>query len=320
MKPSETGGYRDYRIGLELRSPLGSPLQSDTLFGHLAWIVRESDGDEGVARFLEPFLAGRPPFVFSDAFPADLLPRPLFPVSDLARGPESPREYAARKRRLKAPWVTAADFGRLLRGEPAADPPVEDPWEEVESPHAAIDRRTWTTGGAGALYFTGARVLPDGPDGPPRLDLYARCQPAAEGRLRTLLERLAAVGFGRDRSVGAGEIALSAFEPTARLEGPDGADGFVSLSTFMPAASDPTDGCWRVRVKHGRLGPLAAAGEGGNPFKRPLVQIEPGAVFRAPGRPRPFYGRMVRDVAPGFPAAVQCGLCLAAGCVWPKGG
>ena len=68
---------------------------------------------------------------------------------------------------------------------------------------------------------------------------------------------------------------------------------------------------WSVNVKLGKLGEAAGTG---NPFKRPLIQIKPGAVFRTGGRPTPFYGRVVKDIAPGMPDAVQICFTLAVPC------
>ena len=71
---------------------------------------------------------------------------------------------------------------------------------------------------------------------------------------------------------------------------------------------------WRLRVKRGFLGEHAVSG---NPFKRPLVQFEPGAVFHAAGTAvGPYYGRLVSEIAPGMPAAVQNGYTFAVPCRW----
>ncbi|HRZ84244.1 MAG TPA: hypothetical protein P5069_17475 [Candidatus Hydrogenedentes bacterium] len=301
-------GRTDYRLRLRLLSPLGTPMQSDTLFGHLAWLEAWRGGEEGVRGFLAPFLGGAPPFVLSDAFPAGLLPRPLFVPEAPGGGVPARAGFAAAKRWLKAPFVSAADFAALLAG-PAAAAPHDSPWESAETPHASIDRNTWTTTPGGQFFSTASLVLGAGCDA---VDIYVR--ELAEGGaawVEAAFHDLAKTGFGRDKSTGAGAFEVAAFDPWDGFAGPAGADGFVSLSTLMPAAADPADGRWRIRVKRGCLGETAGAG---NPFKRPLVQLEPGAVFRAGGAPRPWYGRMVSGIAPGMPEAAQCGLALAAPC------
>ena len=87
-----------------------------------------------------------------------------------------------------------------------------------------------------------------------------------------------------------------------------GADGFISLSTFQPAPTDPSDGFWRVFVKYGKLAPEF---HGSAVFKRPQVMLEAGACFHTRHRPKPFYGgaigpeRLLSDDARSALAAVD---------------
>jgi len=300
--------YRDYRLTLRLLAPLGTPMHSDTLFGHLVWQVRFAEGQAGVKAFLAPFLAGEPPFILSDAFPQGLLPRPLLPRPHVEAA--SPAAYASLKRWQKAPFVRVTDFLTLVQGRPPAGDPVDDPWQSVQMPHAAIDRSIGTSSGQGRFFQTEAHILP----GDGLLEVYLRAADDWVAKVETLVRQVARIGFGRDKSVGNGAFELVALEPWEGFASFRGADAFVSLSTMIPAATDPTEGFWRLRVKRGYLGENAG---GGNPFKRPLLQFEPGAVFRTgPDTPRPFYGRIVPNVAPGMSEAVQCGLALAVPCRW----
>lgn len=304
--------YVDIRIRLELLAPLGTRMYSDTLFGHLCWQVAFGEGEEGIGQFLEAFRDGRPPFILSEAFPAGLLPRPLLPRPTPAI--DRPEEYAAFKQWQKAPFLRVDDFLRFCQDPKAAVQPEPDPWRVTKIPHAAIDRRIDTTGGddfAGRFFLTEVCYLL----GQQHVDLYCRTLPEWQDRLLGLVERVGRTGFGRDKSLGYGRFRILEVAPWPHfqklLDGP--VNACVVLSTLVPAAGDPTDGCWQLRIKHGFLGEQASA----NPFKRPLVQMEPGAVFRLGGRPVPaFLGRLVPGVAPGMPQAVQCGLALTVPCRW----
>jgi len=307
--------YRDYRFRLRLRAPLGTPMHADTLFGHLVWQVIYAEGPGEAAAFLEPFLGGRPPFVLSDAFPAGLLPRPLFPAA-LPADQSASRENYARMRKIgKAPFIPVEDFLQFAVNPEFDLRPVASPWHTVKIPHAAIDRLTGTTTPGGQFYETEYLVLA------PRegvetglLDLYVRAETDWADRVETLLRGVAASGFGRDRSTGLGAFEVTAREDIGGLFGePAGRDGFISLSSWVPAAEDPTEGRWRLRVKRGFLGEGAGRG---NPFKRALLQLEPGSVMRCGTPPAPWYGRMVRNIAPGMPEAVQYGFALAVPCRW----
>jgi CRISPR-associated protein Csm4 len=307
----------DYRIRIHLQAPLGTPWQSDTVFGHLAWQVAGGavpglDIDD----FLAPFRAGDPPFVLSDGFPGDLLPRPYLPVP--ATGATGAGEYAAYRQRRKTLFVARDDFASLRAGKSAAWQPQAAPWTHFEVSHASLNRLTEATTGPegdpeGGAFFQTDLTAPSDRDSD-HLTLYLR---AAEGwaeRVGDLLQSLSLLGFGRDRSTGVGAFAVDEIAPCADFGALPGANGFVSLSSYCPAAADPTRGRWRVRLKYGKLGENAGAG---NPFKRPLIQFEPGAVFWTDAPPRAFYGRAVTDLAPGMPEAVHCCYTLAVPCLLP---
>ena len=68
-----------YRFPLIPESAWRTPWQSDTLAGMICGAVAQLEGGEALRRkIIDPALAGRPPFVLSDAFPGDWLPVPAF--------------------------------------------------------------------------------------------------------------------------------------------------------------------------------------------------------------------------------------------------
>lgn len=307
----------DYRIRIRLKAPTGTPWQSDTLFGHLAWqVARGAVTDLDIESFLAPFRAGEPPFVLSDGFPGDLLPRPFLPVPTGAAVTQ--KEYEEQRKRRKSRFVSVQDFAAIRKGDHTAWEGKDDPWERFEVPHASLNRLTEATTGpegeaeGGAFFQTSLMAIRD--PNITHLALYLRAELPWAERVVELLQGLSLLGFGRDRSVGVGAFEVEDCQPWEGFVPLPGANGFVSLSSFCPAATDPTRGRWRVRLKRGKLGENAG---GGNPFKRPLIQFEPGAVFWTDGPPRPFYGRAVAGLAPGMPEAIQCCYTLAVPCVLP---
>lgn len=287
----------DYRIRIRLKSPLGTPWQSDTIFGHLCWQVAYGVIDLDIKEFLDPFRRGQPPFVLSDGFPTGTLPRPQFGM--VPGKAETGEQYAALKQRKKAAYFTVEDFIRVCHGKPPQGKPVDDPWHSVMTPHASLDRLTNTTGkrSGGDFYETESLYL-EGYDG---LDIYLRCESGWGAKVLDLFKAVAATGFGRDKSTGLGAFTVKDFEKYDGFTGFAGADGFVSLSSMVPAEADPADARYRLRAKYGKLGESS----GQNPFKCPLLQMEPGAVFRADGKPKPYYGRLIEGIAPDKPEVVQ---------------
>lgn len=315
---------RDYRIRIRLRSPIGTPWQSDTLFGHLAWHVAHGRTNMTIEEFLQPFREGCPPFVLSDGFPDELLPRPFLPI--LSDRPSTTQDYALAKRREKAQFVTQEDFQNIRRGDVTNWRLVDDPWQHFELLHASINRFTGTTTGpeteedqvaeaAGHLFPTRLAV----PRGEDRtilpLSIYLRAEDPWGKLIPDMLAEMAPLGYGRDRSTGTGAFELIDVQPFDGFASLPVANGFVSLSSYCPARHDPTRGRWKIRLKYGKLGENAG---GGNPFKRPLIQFEPGAVFLTDCPPKPYYGRAVEGIAPGMPEAIQCCFTLAVPCLIPE--
>jgi CRISPR-associated protein Csm4 len=294
---------QDYRIAVRLRSPVGTPWHSDTIFGHLCWQVSFGAIEMEIDDFLAPFKAGNPPFILSDAFPSGLLPRPLVPSRSIKV--DSVEEYAQLKRLKKAPYVTASDFLHLCRGEEMKDMPQDDPWQPIATLHASLGRNTMTTGDDGQLYSVESRYLEGG-----MLEIYARCQPDWVERLEKLFRSMARGGYGKDKSVGLGAFEFVNLSEFGDFRGVEDANGFISLSSMVPAKDDPADARFRLRAKYGKLGEGASP----NPFKRPLLQMEAGAFFRTTGDIRDFYGRLVEDIAPGMPEAVQNCYALSVPC------
>jgi CRISPR-associated protein Csm4 len=193
-----------------------------------------------------------------------------------------------------------------------------DDWVPYEMLHASIDRNTARTGGEeseGSLFQT-ISYVPPGENG--RIDIYARTTPDGKELFVKLLKDLSAVGFGKDKSVGQGHFTFDPETDIANMNNLDNtadANGFVSLSSYVPAEKDPVTGRWAVRTKRGKLGEELA--QSADPFKRALIQLEPGAAFKTNGAPRSFYGRIVRGIAPAFPPVIQNCQTVAIPCRFP---
>jgi CRISPR-associated protein Csm4 len=128
-------------------------------------------------------------------------------------------------------------------------------------------------------------------------------------RARTCFRYLARSGYGAKKSAGYGHVALAGWDPFDGFDTPEGANGFVSLSNWVPSADDPRVGFYDTLVKYGKLGEGLAAAE--NPFKFPLTMLRAGSCFYVEGESAPAYGRLVKGIAPGAPETVQYGFAFA---------
>ena len=303
-----------YRIRCKPRTVWLTPWQADTLFGQMCWAVLHEEGEKGLTEFLEPFMAGRPPFVLSNGFPGDLLPRPMLPPAPTQPRPkvEAVAAMTAAKKEKSARLVSPEDFHRIRKGErpPVPDPAPDGFRAQVELKNQ-INRITGTTTPpegepTGNLFSRTHLALPKGVD---EISIYVGAG-SEEGanRALALLRRVSEGGYGAKKSSGYGAFTVLDMQPLPDWSAPlDGANGIVTLSNFVPAAGDPVNGTYDTLVKYGKLGEeLATAG---TPFKFPVLMVQAGGVFRD-SNPRPFYGRMVNGVHPDS-RIVQYGYALA---------
>jgi CRISPR type III-A-associated RAMP protein Csm4 len=137
--------------------------------------------------------------------------------------------------------------------------------------------------------------------------LYLKVENGYETLAHELFAILADTGYGKRKSAGYGAVRNLEFEPFRGFRSPSDANGFVSLSPFVPAAADPTRGFWHTRVKYGKLGEEFAAGL--NPFKRPVLMLTEGSAFYD-ASPRKWYGRMVSGVSDTHREVVHYGYAL----------
>jgi len=299
--------YNDYRITIKPSGSIGTPWQSDTVFGHLIWLVAMQEGNKAVKNLLKPFLDSDPPFILSDGFPGDCMPSPLFDSDNIASVVQSLEDYARYKKNKNSRFITADSFHRIRKENIIRSGFINEPYTTVETIHASLNRNTNSTGDEGQLFSTHDTFLKSYDI----ISIYVRCKRGEDIRIRELFERLSLTGYGRDKSTGTGAFKVINMESFDEFDTFKGANGFISLSTLVPAEDDPTEGRWRLRVKRGFLGEQAG---NGNPFKRPLIQFEPGAVFKTVSTPNPWYGRMITDIAPGMSKAVQNCMTLAVPC------
>jgi CRISPR-associated protein Csm4 len=284
-----------HRVHITLSAPLGTPLTSGTLFGHLCWAVRERDGGAGLRRWLEGQVTA--PWLVSDGFPAGHLPRPLLQPGR-RRPPQDVRAADAAKRQTRLPWIAVADFMKL-RDRLSEDVLISKlkcaPWqgefEEWRLAHNLIDRRRGTTPDEGGLYFVDedwSYVHPAGKD----RDIYVRTSAGAE-EIGDLFRRVGEKGYGRDATWGRGRFSVLEVVREDRL---DAARGPRCLSLSHGVRSrNMLEPRYKLAPHYGKVG-AELAHSGASPFKYPILLTRPGATFR-PADDGP-YGELLAGIHP----------------------
>jgi len=304
-----------YKLTIEPLTSFRTPLQSDTIFGHLMWALRYTEGEAALQEFLAPYRKGEPPpLLVSAGFPAGTLPVPVVKPEQRKDGQESKRSLAdnvvgdmLHKALEEDRYLPMAQWEKLarsvsarrlsqLRGEAQKElRDLRDTEREHPVTRTAVDR---ITGSAreGRLFVSMETFY--GPER--RFEVWHKIEEGQEG----LLERVSAWwkwiernGFGRGKSRGHGAFRIDQRLTDAADELPQVAqpNGFVTLSAWVPKAGDPTNVTYRTRIKRGKLAEARAIP---SPWKKPLLMLEPGAMARLEegGDVREWYGRLVEDV------------------------
>lgn len=283
---------KTFRVTFRLKSAVASAWQADTIFGHLCWALRYLDGEEALKGFIDSYRNGSPPLIISDGFPGDFLPNPILTLHQgLAGTPlkKQIEEFDRAKESRKVGLLTRDEFNTAINCEPVQPAgPKPMPKTRVALKNQ-INRLTNTTGEGGHLFESEETFWRDIP-----ISIYLKVKDGFEDHAEKLFRFVAEQGYGKRKSVGYGEIASMDFEPFTGFESPSNANGFITLSHFVPSKNDPHEGFWKTLVKYGKLGEEYAIGE--NPFKKPIIMFTAGSVFRD-SKPREFYGRLVDDIS-----------------------
>ena len=273
-----------YRFRIIPESAWRTPWQSDTLSGMLCGTIAGLEGNDALRKkVIEPALAGRPPFVVSDAFPGDWLPVPAS-----LRLLDCPPEQRKDVKRCR--WLARESFEAMQRGQPLSiqDLIRESGFHEFTHLHNTIGRASNTTSDGGDLFSREETLLAEDQK---HLTVYVRIAYDFRALFWNAVCGLAFGGYGADRSTGKGQFRIDGeLEPADHFDNIDQANGLQVLSTFQPGPTDPTDGAWDAFTKYGKLGPEFGLD---NIFKRPLILFKPGASFRTPTT-RPWVGRAIR--------------------------
>lgn len=303
---------KTYQITINPLAPWSTPWHADTLFAALACQMAQRLGNTALRRMIEAFLDGSPPFVISDGFPEGWFPCPLS---------VSLKRLPSLKIKAKLPsWIEEGQFQNLII-QPGPILPQE-PWPTLvafsRTLHASIDRSSGTTGGAGNLFEVGAWHAPRNRTSGEitgRLAVFFRTADPPE-RIQGLFEALGTQGLGKKRSAGHGAFeVIGSPKPCEWMDRAEGADGFVSLSHFVSATGDPTNGRWSLIVKYPKFGDQAPVH---SPFKGRIAMLEPGSVFQVTGKLLPFYGTVIEKLNPDFPEAVHYALAFPVPIKWPE--
>jgi len=182
---------------------------------------------------------------------------------------------------------------------------------EATVAHNSINRLTGTTGQEGGLYF--ATELHVTVENPPRFHVLIASDHYTEAEIARMFENALVGGYGKYKSKGKGKVQVEGIR-SAELPHVQNPNAVILLGPCAPNRDDPADGYWQVFTRYGKLGGHWATGPGPtgkhNPFKRPVTMLKAGSVLKT-GKPKPFYGRLIKNVHEDFKEVRHYALALA---------
>lgn len=306
---------QNYKINIKLKSSIITPFHSDTLWGHICWALRYTQGEKELIDFIDCYNSGEPPLVISNAFPKGYLPFPVL----------KPLEKTKQRELINAFWdesdfITAASelkkisasqyiskelFKHLNKGTISmyslleailANPkifPVISAKSSSITYHAKIDRLS-SAAIDGGLFTTNDMFYANN-----EFEAYCKIGSGfSEEKLKQCMEFINIDGFGRKKSTGKGSVkcTIERISDDSMFD----ANAFMTLSNYVPCQDDPQKGFYKLLTKYGKLGGHFASssiipGNNPTPFKYPVVMFESGSVFKM-DKKEEHYGKIVKDV------------------------
>ncbi|RMH12951.1 MAG: hypothetical protein D6698_14575 [Gammaproteobacteria bacterium] len=294
-----------YLIRLRLTGRIRTPLESDTLWGHLAWGYRYRHGNDALCQWLQAYETPEPPLIISSPMPAGYLPVPELPPPHLSNESFSIDQYQTMKKARRIEWLPRdtwatimgnLDQDTLMHALIEADHSHDSVVYDTET-HASINRLSGGTAqeDGGTLY-----TIPTGYTSEQHqdFDVWAVSNMTVD-QITQIFEDGLMGGYGRDGSNGCGHLVVCDVQPDAlpRCEQPN---ALITLGPATPSKSDPPARYAPIDIRAGRLGGLYAiqVTESGSTRreKRPVRMLRRGSVLMANGSHRSWIGRLVGSV------------------------
>ena len=286
----------EYTIKIALQSSVITPFQSDTLFGHICWAIRYLWGEKYLVDFLNQYHPEKtPPLLISNGFPDGYLPKPVLPPvtqDDLGEmktlGKENRVSDSYKIKSIKKAELVPISILHTLQDEPISpkelfvamyeDKNYYDNVIGAEKSRISMTIRHNTVNRIKNRVEEGLYDLEEFfcHEGSNIFYIYVKTDRFYRDEIERIFNFIGENGFGKDKNTGKGHFKVESIEERIDLPEWENPNSFMTLSSFIPAKTDPTKGYYRVLKKHGKLGGMYAQG---NPFKRPLLMFQAGSVF-----------------------------------------
>lgn len=269
-----------YKTTIKPVSAFSTPLRGDTFFGHLCWGIRYLFGEDRLKSLLDSY-DDAPFLVVSDAFVSGYLPKPTLPPTMLGF---LELDASERKNFKKRVWIDLDSFSSGAWKNLKSDKDIGAESKTVTQMHNSINRATGTTGDGFDPYASNEIHIYG------ELDIYLLLDESqiTVDEAKKALEFISNSGYGKDATIGKGRFEVVLFEESSL---PMGGDVVVALS---PLCLDGL-GSKVYYEPHTRFGKAGLDRATPNPFKKPILLADTGAVVV--GSSGKYAGKSIRNIS-----------------------
>jgi CRISPR-associated protein Csm4 len=314
-----------YSLTLKQKSGLLSELQSDTIYGHFCWRLKERLSEEKLTEFISAYKNNKPFFTLSDGLlqvnDEIHFPRPFIFSKPEPREKKSDKiiEFVQRKKNKERNYLSLSELNSFLSsGQIKIEEKKEEKTGRERSKNnipvlseslrvsVQIDRNTFGSS-EGRLFSYNPKYTRD--DVSYVILIKVLDEAAFENfKCKDLIKEVFSVGYGKKKSSGYGQFDVGEMAEFSNFKEVEDPNAFIVVGNYLPAEKDniiPIG--YDINTKYGKLGEEFSQSE--NPFKNPIVFLTAGSCFKT-DKQQDFYGRITDEgeISQANSFAVQFGM------------
>jgi len=314
---------KTYILTLKQKSGLLSPLQSDTIYGHFCWRLKELFDVDKLNEFISLYKNGNPVFLLSDGL-LKVKNEIRFPRPFIFQKPETKEnkvdkilEFVERKKSKERNYLTLSEINKFLSTGKIELEVIKEENDtkkrkkgriikESLRVSVQIDRNSYASA-EGKLYSYNPIFSRDDVSFVVLLKILNEDK-YNEFDCVNILKETFTIGFGKKKSSGYGQFEVLEYEEFNEIIEPVEPNAFYVLGNYLPSNEDNVSHIgYDINTKYGKFGEELALSE--NPFKNPIVFLTAGSCFKT-NKKKNFYGRVTieNEISERNNFAVQFGM------------
>lgn len=322
---------KTYILTLKQKSGLLSDLQSDTIYGHFCWRLKEKSGVEKLTSFISAYQYGQPIFTISDGLlkvnEEIYFPRPyIFSKQEVKQTKtEKVLEFVKRKANKERNYMTLVELNKFLHtGQleilEKTEADIKNDKQKKRRPISTealrvsvqIDRNTFGSR-EGRLFSYNPKYTREDVSYVVLIKVLDESS-FDSFECESIIKEVFKVGFGKKKTSGYGQFELQDEEKGLiefkELDEPKDSNAFMVLGNYLPSEEDRISPIgYDINTKYGKLGEELSLSD--NPFKNPIIFLTAGSCFKTLNKMNA-YGRVTYEgeVSGSCKFAVQFGMPL----------